>query len=339
MAVACERSDPPPPPPDDLYGIYVLNEGNFTWSNSSLTVYYPTSGEVEQDVFQRANDYPLGDVGHSMTEVLNDEVAIVMNNSGKVVMADPSTMEAQGEIEGLTSPRFMLGLSVDKAYITDLYASKIWVVNPSTHKITGEIPVHGSTEELLEREGKVFVANPLQQENGLFMTKRNVYVIDAERNRIIDSIEVGVQPQFLVQDRNGKIWVLCQGSSNPEKPASLHCINYETHEVERSFTFPAGEKVSDLAINSGFDRLFFLKNSGVYAMDVNAQALPTTPLYEAPDRNLYALGYHQSLKQLVVSDAKEYQQQGEVMILNEETGAVIDEFPAGIIPGAFFFTE
>ncbi|MCH7534652.1 MAG: YncE family protein, partial [Bacteroidetes bacterium] len=139
--------------------VFVINEGNFQWGNSSITHYNLENGVVTQDVFQGANNgMSLGDVAQSM--VIHDSKGfIVVDNSNKIEVVEIDSFSSVGTITGLVAPRYIQIINSSKAYVTDLYAGYISIFNPSTLAITGQVNVPGHTEEMVMVNNKVYVTN------------------------------------------------------------------------------------------------------------------------------------------------------------------------------------
>ena len=134
-------------------GLFITNEGNFQYGNATLSYYDPATKKVENEVFYRANAMKLGDVAQSMT-IHNDLGWIVVNNSHVVFAIDLRTFKEVGRITNLTSPRYIHFVSDEKAYVTQLWDNRIFIVNPRRYEITGYIecpgmtPGSGSTEQM-----------------------------------------------------------------------------------------------------------------------------------------------------------------------------------------------
>jgi len=321
------KKDKPEPESDqpvnvgETGGVYITNEGNFGFGNAKVSYYNIASSSAVEDLYQPANGVALGDVCQSM-QLFNGKGYVVVNNSGKVVVVDPSTFMATATITGFNSPRYFLPVSNSKAYVTDLHANSIAVVDLSTNTITGSIHCPGWTEELVLAYGKAFVTNE---------TRDKVYVIDTGNDQVTDSITVSMGGNSIVTDANGKFWVMCSSASS-----KLYRIDPVSMQVEASHAFPnSSDSPWRLKINSGNDTLYYL-NSDVYRMPINASALPSTSFVSANGRNLYGIGIEPNSGVVYVSDAIDYVQRGTVYRYKPD-GSLINSFQAGIIPGDFCF--
>jgi hypothetical protein len=323
-------------------GVYVVNEGNFMYGNSSLSFYNPDEKRVYNQVFQARNGAPLGDVAQSMT-VWNNLGFIVVNNSGKIYVIDPSTAEFAGSISGLSSPRYVQIIHSGKAYVTDLYARKITIFNPTTFQITGSIPVGNPASEFKQHDTEQMIRYRNFVFTNCWSYDNKILVIDSNTDNLIDSIEVFKQPNSLVIDKNNKIWVLTDGGfeGNPygyEQPGLLE-IDAETREVERSFRFALGQHPFGLCLNNSKDTMLFI-NSHVWKMAVTAKRLPDEPFITStyPDRfgGFYSLGVDPETSEIYIGDAIDHQQNGMVYRYSS-SGKLLDKFRVGISPGNFAF--
>lgn len=329
-------------------GVFVLSEGNFMYSNASLSYYKPDSNTVLNDVFYNTNALPLGDVAQSMT--IHDSLAyIILNNSGKIYIINKNTFKYVAKITGLSSPRYIHLVNDAKAYISDMYAKAITIVDPMTNSIIGTINLNNhnpdieqhSSEQMIGYNDKVYVA--------CWSYDDKILVINSDTDMVEDSIKVGKQPNSMVLDKNNQLWVLSDGgfpgSSFGQEKASLSQIDLFTNTIIQTFTFDdIDASPSDLQINNSGDSLFFiygnwgtgLSNAGVFTMNVNDTELPQTATIPQQEGMFYALGLDKNNSNIYVSNAKDYSQNGEVYRFSS-SGILIDAFPVGINPGSFCF--
>ena len=179
-------------------GLFITNEGNFMYGNASLSYYDPEKKHVENEVFARANAIKLGDVAQSMV-IRNGIGWIVVNNSGVIYAIDINTFKEVGRITGFTSPRYIHFLSDEKAYVTQIWDPRIYIVNPKTYQITGYVETDmdfetGSTEQMVQYDKYVFT--------NCWSYQNRILVIDTETDKVCDQITVGIQPTSLVMDMN-----------------------------------------------------------------------------------------------------------------------------------------
>ena len=234
-------------------GVFIACEGNFMYGNSSLSFYNSEKQKVTNQLFYARNNAPLGDVAQSLT-LHKNTLFVVVNNSGKIYAVDAETIEFKGVVTGLNSPRYVHLLSDEKAYVSDLHAHHITIVNPETYTINAKIEIGEHTSEQMIQAGKyVFVSS--------WSFDEYVLVIDSETDELVAEIKVPFQPKNMVKDKNDKIWVLSQGategfSDSEEKPA-LCRIDPLTFTMERIFRFEEGFVPSGLG-NEQFRRYTFL---------------------------------------------------------------------------------
>ena len=318
--------------PEDV--LFVINEGNFQYGNATLTYYDPLMQTVENEVFLRSNGMKLGDVAQSMT-IRNNVAWLVVNNSHVVFAINTTTLKEVGRIINLTSPRYMHFISDEKAYITQIWDNRIFIVNPKRYAITGYIHVpnmtmeNGSTEQIVQK-GKYVYINCWSYQN-------RILKIDTETDQIVDELTIGIQPTSLVLDANGKLWTVTDGGyeGSPygyEAPA-LYRINPEEMIVEQRFDFEFGQSPSEIQVNGDATKIYWI-NDDIWEMDVNATSLPTTPFLPSKGTIYYGLTVSPENGDVYVADAIDYVQQGKIYRYSA-TGEYIDEFYAGIIPGAF----
>lgn len=315
-------------------GLFVLNEGNFQYSNGTLIYYDPSTGEVQNEVFFRANGYRLGDVVQSMA-IYDNKGWIVVNNSKVVFAIDPVTFKEVGRIENLTSPRYIHFISPEKAYVTQIWDNRIFIVNPKTYQITGHITVpnmeseSGSTEQMVQY-GKYVYCNCWSYQN-------RIIKIDTETDKVVDEIQVGIQPTSLVMDKYNRLWAVTDGGyeGSPygyEAPA-LYCIDADKFEVVSRFRFKKGDYPSEVQMNGTRDTIYWI-NDDIWQMDVLAQRVPVRPFLESRGTIYYGLTVNPRNSEVYIADAIDYQQQGKIYRYSSN-GKLLDEFYVGIIPGAF----
>ena len=315
-------------------GLFITNEGNFQYGNASLSYYNPTTGDVENEVFYRANAMKLGDVAQSM--VIRDGIGwIVVNNSHVIFAIDINTFKEVGRITNLTSPRYIHFLSDEKAYVTQIWDNRIFIVNPKTYQITGYIDCpnmtaeSGSTEQMVQW-GKYVYVNCWSYQN-------RILKIDTTTDTVVDELQVGIQPTSLVLDKNGKMWTITdggyEGSPYGYEAPSLYRIDAETFTIEKRFKFTLGDNPSEVQLNGAGDKLYWL-NDDVWEMSVDADRLPVKPFLEYRETLYYGLTIDPTSGDVYVADAIDYQQQGKVYRYSQDR-ELLDEFYVGIIPGAF----
>lgn len=308
----------------DAKKVYIVNEGPFQGNgNGAISLYDPETNAVVENYYEAQNQSQLGNVAQSMN-FINGNYYIVVNNANKIVVCD-GHLKKTSEITGLTSPRYILPLTNKKAYVSDLYANAISIIDLGSNSKTGSIYCPGKTEKMVSFYNKVFVTNT---------DKEYVYVLDALQDAITDSIYAGWNAGNIVVDKNDKIWVLGSGKT-PQAAGRLTRFNPLNNTIEASFTFAGGALPGNLCMNKNKDFLFYL-NEGICRMSLSDAALPLQVFIPKDSKNFYGLGVNPNDGTIYAADALDYSQRSQIYIYNAD-GSPKADFKAGIISNGFYF--
>lgn len=312
-------------------GVFVLNEGTYTFANSSLTFYNPETDTVTNNLFYRVNGSPIGDVAQSLT-LLGDKLFIVVNNSNYIYKVDANTMKYEAKVEEFYSPREMCIVAPNKAYVSDLMGTGLWIVNPQDMSHSGFVETGKPTESLLQIGSELWTTNWSNYYQP--QTANNtVQVVDIQNDVKVSEIEVEREPNSMVVDRDGMVWVLCDNGW--EDTTFFLCkINPMLKQVEKTYTF-AGGYPSHLCIDKTGTRLFFI-DYNVCSMNINDEASLNTCFIAAEGRSFYNMTVNPTTGDLYVTDAKDYVQNGQVYRYSSD-GVLLKQFSAGICPSAMVF--
>ncbi|MGN0032179.1 MAG: DUF5074 domain-containing protein [Candidatus Limimorpha sp.] len=321
-------------------GVFVLNEGTFTYANSSLSFYDNEADTVCNNLFFRVNNAPIGDVGQSL-HIYGDDIFIVVNNSKYIYKADLKTMIYKGKIADLTSPRYICPFEKGKAYVTDLASPGLWVVDLNTMENKGFIETGKSTEAIVRVGDELFVSNW----SNYYVTSvpnNTVQIIDTGSDSLVGEIEVATEPNSMAVDRDNNVWVLCGGGySGSDKDPALLCIESSSRKVVKRFDFnQGGDYPCGLVIDGDGETLFFLNGAfgslDLYKMSVGAQTLPEEPFISGAGKVYYNINVDHQNGDIYITDAKNYVQNGEVERYSSK-GELISCFTVGLIPNNIVF--
>ena len=331
LLASCVRDKPQTPLKTSVtintdHKVLITNEGNFGWGEGTISLYDPISKTVVENYYsQQNNSAALGNICQSITKY-NNSYYIVMNNSNKIVVVNTGNFIKTNVISGFNSPRYLLPISYHKAYVSDLYANSIQVVDLNTATITGSVACFNGTEEMALVYDKAFITNP---------NSGYCYVMNTSTDIIVDSLYIGEGVSSIVVDRYSKLWVLANGSSTGNQSGRLIRFNPITLNIEQQFMFTSHQSRNKLCINKTRDTLYYL-NNGVYQQPIKSTSLPASPLIPQGNKRYYGLGLNPIDYSIYVADAIDFVQKSKIEIYNPN-GNFITGFNAGIISNGFMF--
>jgi YVTN family beta-propeller protein len=309
-------------------GVFVVDEGNFRAGNGSLSFYSYDSLKIYNDIFYNVNSRPLGDVPNAMA-IRGSNAYIIVNNSGKIEVTDPTTLISKATINGLISPRNISFINDNKAYVSSLYSDSVAIINLSNNSISGYINLRRTSESIAIAGYSAFIAN--------WVGGHEVMVINTLTDQVIDSIEVGIEPESMTFDQNGMLWVLCNGGWDRQNYAKLIQINPMTYSVVKSLVFPTKDDSPTCLLIDGTGKTLLYLDNGVRLMDINATEISSsTFIIQGSGEYFYKIGVNPYNNDIFVTDAVDFVQPG-YLLLYDYSGKSISKLKAGIIPGAMCF--
>ena len=320
-------------------GVFVVNEGSFGSGNGSVSFLNVNTNVMTNNVFETVNGFPLGDVAQSMT-LHQNKGYIVVNNSQKIEVVDGTTFASIQTINGFQSPRHFVGVGA-KGYVCDWTSNTVKVLNLATNTITGSIPAGNGPEQALVSGTKLFVVNV-----GGFGMDSTVTVIDLLTDGVIATLHVGVNPNSIVADGSGKLWVLCGGSTGPDYiggtaddiAGSLWKINPFDYDIEQQFTMGQFDHPVKLKIDNTGGNLFYLLGYDGYTGKVIKMAAFPGQLTNVPfvNKSFYGLGIDKTSGIIYGGYVPGFSQNGYVFRYTT-SGALMDSLEVGVAPNGFVF--
>ena len=324
-------------------GVFVLNEGNFQFSNASLSFYDVDADTVINNLFYKVNNAPLGDVAQSLA-MTDGMLYVVVNNSNLIYKMDATTIVCDTtkpfKLGDFYSPREMYFVTPNKAYVTDIVGTNLWIINPQDMTHTGSIAMGKTTEKMAQVGNELYVSNwsyyyinPESHDS-----YNTVQVVDMNNDVKVAEIEVGKEPNTMAVDKNGHVWVLCEGRSweleYGEAP-SLWEIDPALKTATKRCELPG--TASAMRANPAGDQLYLINNNEVRRFDVATMTLSETFCITAsPQGWFYNLAVDPKNGDVYVADAGNYMDNGTVYRYSND-GVLLNSFRAGIIPSAMLF--
>jgi len=304
-------------------GLFIVNEGQFSNTNASLDFFLPHKDTVFQNVYQTVNNEELGDIFQSLSFDDNN-LYLIINNSGKIIVIDRLTLQKKGTIEGLPSPRQMVYTGNGNLwYVSNLFSEHLYVVNTATMQIEDMILTETSTDPILKVNNQLFIGLP----------NTNMLLIKQDGSDVFNTLEVSKGASSLVKDNEDNVWLLCYGDFYESGEAGIFKINTQTNQIEKKIDISDGFP-SELVYSERENALFYL-NKDLFKLELDADAEPTDPHIRASGRTIYGVTIDEPRNEIYLADAINFAERGFVYRYTMR-GAVVDTIPAGIVPNAVF---
>lgn len=309
-------------------GVLVLNEGNSGPSSASVT-FIGDNGTVQQDIYRTVNpDAPALGIYLQSIFFDGDKAFIVSGGSNQVTVVNRYTFEYIATVNtDFNNPRYGT-VENGKAYVTNSAGWEtgtddyITVINLNDYS-TSKIALNRTTEKIISENGKLYISN------GYYGDGTTVTVYNPATNSSEAVIEIGDAVEAIAEEE-GVLYVL--GATK------LKRVNLATNQVNGSTDLPAGVSAKNLVIED--HKLYFTSNTSVYAMSLNANTVPTQPLFTYESTSDYGgmYGFNVEDDKIYVAEGGNFSADSEVYTYSL-SGQLLQTISVGVGPNGFYFND
>lgn len=331
----CKTSDPDPVPYES--GVYILNSGNFSSNNGTISFLPRTGNTVATNIFQAANP-SLGLSGgiQGYTEINGKGLILVDNSStgqDKVEIVEVGTFKSRATLKtpDIENPRQVIQVGLNKTYIScwdvsgDYSAGTFYkdpgyiaVVDLNTNTVVKKIPAVKGVEKMVVSGTEVFVGS------NTYSSDKTLLIIDLNTDTEKQRIAFGSTPEPIALDATGKLWLQAGNDLVQLDPA--------TRLVAKRLTFAA--MPGSVTISADKKSFYYTLSGKTYNLSIDAT---TTPGNQFVARSFSALGVDPQTGRLYGSQNPLLYTQAGYVLRYEASGTLVDSVKAEIAPSGFYF--
>ena len=332
-------------------GVLVLNAGNFTDNNGTISSFQRNSTTPVNDIFQYSNGRTLAGGISGYAEALNNTRGIILVDNataGKDVIeiVDANTFKSIATIPSteIENPRVVLKVSDSKTYISCWGATGdfsnffknpgyIAVLDLNTNKITKKIPVQNGAESMVLVGSDVYVGSQ-------DFKQTTMALIDSKTDALTKNIPIG-SSKLIGIDLNNILWLVSDGvilKYNILTGKQENKFRVETTIKDaspRSFAMSADKKTIYYT-NSYYDKNF-TEIGQTYSFPVNTTKIEAnTPFI----KRLFGGGFGvDPVSGLIYAAAIPSYKQAGFVYRYTTAGVLKDSIKVGIAPSGFYFKK
>ena len=312
------------------YGFYLLNEGNMGSNKASLDFMDFTTGVYHHNIYAERNPNvvkELGDVGND-AQIYDNKLWLVINASHKVEVVEAKTAKRIDDID-VPNCRYVV-FDGDYAYVSsyvttiigdiDAQEGAVFKIDTKTLEIVGEVKVGRQPEEMVIKNGYLYVANSGGYNSDNY--DNTVSVIRLSTFTQSEKKEVAINLHRMRLDKNGKIWVLSRGDYYTMPPQLFRLetnSNGTIKSVENTGLLCSNFEICDNEIymyNAPYQGNSISSNITYSIADIETFDVVEENFIKDGTENLikitYAIKVNPSTKEVFICDAKNYVSSGTI---------------------------
>lgn len=342
----CNEDDPDPVSTSDFdHGVFVLNEGNFSDSDGSLSFLNLDSLTVINRLFEKINNRPFAGLFQSMR--FYEQHGYMIDQLGRLeVIRKNDLVSVYSVSDGFDIPRYFAAHQ-NTGYVTDWGPydmnyenpeSTIKVFDLSSMNLIREMETASRPEDVLIVKDKMYVANS---------ATNLVSIYDASDQSLLQELEVSMGPTRFVLDHQENLWVICTGAYITT--GALDGINTGTDQLIYHLDLTDYPPNGRISIDGSGTRVYYMTETwnpdystlnAVYRVVLIYNGIEPL-VVEAPEmvvsgQNWYGLGVDPASEIIYVADAAGFQSNGSIYRY-AQNGNLIDKYFVGRGPRDFIF--
>lgn len=258
---SCDSDDDDTPwvePEVKTTGVYILNSGSMGQNNSTLDYYDPTTNIYTGKIFENQNNnLKIGDTGNNMV-IYGSKMYIFATNSNKIYITDlkGKLLKYEDNTDAIISPlnasnqpqKPREGVAYNGKVYVSLYDGYVAKIDTSSMNITQTVQVGTYPEQLAVAKNKLYVANSGYGDG------TTVSEIDLNNFTVSKTINVEVNPNKVLSDKNGNVYIISWGKYSNDSQAILQ--KYDPSKDE--FTVLGRKIASKGALNKDQSKLLLI---------------------------------------------------------------------------------
>ena len=203
----------------------ILNEGNMSGNNASVSRLNPTDGQIDNQWFDRANGRGLGDQAQDMV-AYGTKVYITVTESNSLEVLNPATGVSQRVDMGNRRPR-SIAADGGKIYITCYNPCSVVRVDTASLQIEATCQLgEYNPEGIAIAQGKAFVASGYRGSN----YDNKLYVVDLATFANPDYITVGMNLSNVKKIDDNKV-IVCWIGNYGDIPSGSAVIDVNDNSI------------------------------------------------------------------------------------------------------------
>jgi len=336
--VGCVKkpNETPQPAPQPAYkGVFILNEGQWGLNGSTISYYDENNGyQSVADVFSVVNGAKLGDTGNFILQDA-DTLYVVVNNSRMIYKIQMPSFKLIGKInlpDG-SSPRMMLKISPNKAYINSLLDGIIYIINPVTMQLeANKIIVEKYPEAMVRVDNEVFITCG----NYAPPAKNNkVAKVNSLNDNLLGYIELPIGNPGPIVFTNNKVHIACRDHNKHISCVSV--INPSSFSIDTTL-YLAGSLYDMKLINNN---LYITNDSCITQLNLSNYKIiynyfSRTELGAKTNDLIYGIAFDSLKNEWYINNAGYGAINGKCIILNAQK-QIVRQLNTGVFPKEVFF--